>query len=80
MDGIAMKPDDIPTIDAFGKRLRDVLQKSSGKSRLEVYTHFAHGDEGAAAWYGDDNVLRLRELKKQYDPAGVFSFYNSVDR
>ncbi|KAF2792080.1 FAD-binding domain-containing protein [Melanomma pulvis-pyrius CBS 109.77] len=78
MDGIAMKADDVPAIDAFGKGFRDLLQKSNRKSKLEVYTHFAHGDEGAAAWYGEENVSRLRKLKKQYDPQGLFSFYNPV--
>ena len=56
------------------------MQKISGKDELQVYTHFAHGDEGAAAWYSRANVPRLRELKRSYDPKSMFSFYNPVNR
>jgi hypothetical protein len=68
----------VPTIDSFGRTFRDLLQKSSGREQLEVYTNFAHGDEGPVAWYTEAHVLRLKELKRKYDPGSLFSFYNPV--
>jgi hypothetical protein len=55
-----------------------MLQKISGRRDLQVYTNFAHGDEGAAAWYSEENLPRLRQLKSKYDPVSLFSFYNPV--
>lgn len=43
-----------------------------------MYMHFAHGDEGAAAWYSAAHVQRLRQLKRKYDPKSLFKFYNPV--
>ncbi|TVY94171.1 FAD-linked oxidoreductase [Lachnellula willkommii] len=78
IEGIAFDPEVLPTIDAFGRSFRDLLQKSSWKDQLEVYTNFAHGDEGVAAWYTEANVPMLTELKQRFDPNGLFSFYNPV--
>ncbi|KAF2688317.1 hypothetical protein K458DRAFT_464677 [Lentithecium fluviatile CBS 122367] len=79
MDGMASTSESVPKIASFGKNFRDLLQKTSGRDKPEVYTHFAHGDEGAVAWYGEDNDNRLRMLKSRYDPASILSFYNSVE-
>jgi hypothetical protein len=70
----------VPAIDSFGRTLRDMLQNISGRDELQVYTHFAHGDEGAATWYSRANIPRLKELKRRYDPNSFFSFYNPVSR
>ncbi|OCK73149.1 Glucooligosaccharide oxidase [Lepidopterella palustris CBS 459.81] len=80
IDITVSRPQDLLTIDSFGRTFRDRLQQISGKDHLEVYTNLAHGDEGAAAWYSRNNVPRLRELKKRYDPGRLFEFYNPVDR
>lgn len=55
-----------------------MLQQESGKSNLEVYVHFAHGDEGNAAWYTEQKLEKLEALKNKYDPKSLFSFYNPV--
>jgi fumiquinazoline A oxidase len=78
-DGVAKTPDQVPIINFFGKTFRDMLLNISGRPQLEVYTNFAHGDEGAVAWYSAANVPTLRALKKIYDPDSLFSFYNSVN-
>jgi len=78
-DGVAKTPDQIPIVNSFGKTFRDKLLKISGRTHLDVYTNFAHGDEGAVAWYSAANVPALRALKEIYDPHSLFSFYNSVD-
>jgi hypothetical protein len=55
-----------------------MLQRSSGKDELHVYTNFAHGDEELVAWYTEAHVPRLKTLKKKYDPLSLFSFYDPV--
>lgn len=78
IDGIVSNPEDALIIERFGSTFRNLLHKSSGKEHLSVYTHFAHGDEGAKAWFSEANIPKLRALKQKYDPDSLFSFYNSV--
>ena len=78
IDGLSFGPSSVDALDAFGKEIRALLLKSSGQTHLELYANFARGDEGAAAWYGTENLQRLRALKARYDPKGLFSFYNPV--
>lgn len=54
------------------------MQQGSGKDDLEVYLHFAHGDEGPESWYTSEKLPKLRSLKTKYDPHGLFSYYNPV--
>ena len=63
--------------NAFGARVREMMAETSGRDGLAVYVNYAHGDEGEAAWYGE-SLERLRELKRQWDPLGLFSSYNAV--
>lgn len=65
-------------IDSFGRMFRDRLQTISGMDQLHVYMNFAHGDEGAVAWYSTANIPRLRALKQRFDSGSIFSFYNPV--
>ena len=78
MSGTVTSPDDESSIDTYVRGFRDSLTKISGKSRLEVYTNFAHGDEGASAWYSAAHVTKLKQLKKVYDPNSLFSFFNPI--
>ena len=50
----------------------------SGFGSPAVYVNFAHGDEGPAVWYGARKLSRLGLLKRQWDPRGLFSFYNAI--
>ena len=51
---------------------------ANGFDSPAVYVNFAHGDEGPEAWYGKRNLEKLVRLKEEWDPEGLFSFYNSV--
>lgn len=52
--------------------------RTSGYNSSTVYTNFAHGDEGPAAWYGARKLDRLSNLKLKWDPNELLSFYNQV--
>lgn len=41
-------------------------------NKKKRYINFAHGDEELSAIYGS-SLDRLRTLKQQYDPTGVFN-------
>ncbi|KAI0017590.1 FAD binding domain-containing protein [Xylariomycetidae sp. FL0641] len=75
-------PSVAPAADAWAKGVRDEVVKPehSGYDRESVYMNYAHGDEPIESLYGyeDWRIQRLRSLKQQYDPRGVFNFYNSV--
>jgi hypothetical protein len=64
-------------VSDFADKNRQNLVKTSGFSELELYTTYAHGDEGAEVWYRD-SLPRLRELKKKYDPENRFRFFNPI--
>jgi hypothetical protein len=51
---------------------------ASGFASPAVYVNFAHGDEGPDVWYGARKLRRLGLLKGQWDPRGLFSFYNAI--
>jgi fumiquinazoline A oxidase len=54
------------------------MTAASGFGSPVVYVNFAHGDEGPAVWYGARKLRRLGLLKHQWDPHGLFSFYNAI--
>jgi hypothetical protein len=64
-------------VSDFADKNRRNFVKTSGFSELELYTTYAHGDEGAQTWYRD-SLLRLTELKKKYDPQNRFRFFNPI--
>ena len=66
------------TVNAFSLATRNQIQPMSGYPDLAVYLGFAHGDEGPSVWYTPGKLGRLSALKRQWDPKGVFSFYNAV--
>jgi hypothetical protein len=65
-------------VDEFLDAARSKLTRACGSSSSAVYVNFAHGDEGPEAWYGKRNLDKLVRLKKEWDPQGLFSFYNAV--
>ncbi|KAK8079487.1 FAD-dependent oxidase [Apiospora hydei] len=78
IDSLATDASQAPALSKFGCELRDLLQRGSGKDQLDVYVHFAHGDEGSASWYTKEQLPKLLKLKEAYDPAGMFSWYNPI--
>ncbi|KAI1867719.1 uncharacterized protein JN550_006860 [Neoarthrinium moseri] len=77
-DGFTTDPAQIPALDKFGKDIRGLVQRGSGRRDLETYVHFSHGDEGPAAWYTKGKLPGLRKLKRTYDPESLFSWYNPI--
>ncbi|KAF1926972.1 FAD-binding domain-containing protein [Didymella exigua CBS 183.55] len=55
----------------FGKSVRDIWSDTPDATRNPTYANFAHGDETLEAIYGD-SLPRLRQLKKEWDPKGLF--------
>ncbi|KAK8091032.1 hypothetical protein PG994_000537 [Apiospora phragmitis] len=76
IDILAAHASQAPVLTNFGRELRDLLQRGSGRDQLDVYVHFAHGDEGPASWYTAERLPKLVSLKETYDPTGMFSWYN----
>lgn len=60
--------------EAFGAQVRDIWKFSSSAVANPTYINFAHGDEELQAIYGSA-LDRLRTLKQQYDPSGVFNLW-----
>ncbi len=78
VDGVATNPSQLPAITEFGREVRDRLQCESGRDHLEVYVHFAHGDEPPASLYSSAKIGTIASLKAVYDPSRLFSWYNPV--
>lgn len=65
----------------LGEQGRKVLlQSASAADGLQVYVNYALGTESNAVVYGKERwrQVRLRELKKRFDPKGVFNAYNPL--
>ncbi|KAI9665342.1 MAG: hypothetical protein M1831_001779 [Alyxoria varia] len=73
---------DDPSLETYfnqkGRDFRAAVHETSGFDRLQVYANYAHGDEGAATWYGPENLGPLRNLKRRWDPKQRFSFFNPI--
>lgn len=67
-------------MDQFLDSARRNFTSSSGFMTPVTYVNFAHGDEGPETWYGKHNLERLIQLKREWDPQGLFSFSNAVPR
>ncbi|KAI8632691.1 hypothetical protein F5Y19DRAFT_491338 [Xylariaceae sp. FL1651] len=65
-------------VDRFLQDARHRFVLGSGYKNQSVYVNFAHGDEGAEAWYSAPQLKRLRQLKREWDPKGVFSYFNPI--
>ena len=68
---------------SYGEMLRAGCQRygdgENGGVKMGVYANFANGDEKAEDMYGGvERVERLRQLKRVWDPRGVFSCNNPV--
>lgn len=61
-------------VDSFGREARNNFSATSGFNQTEVYVSYGHGDEGPVALYGARKLPRLRALKKEWDPQGLFNF------
>lgn len=66
------------TMTSFLENARDELNATSGNTQLSVYVNYAHGDEGAEAWYSSRKLSQLKTLKEKWDPEGLFNFTNPV--
>ncbi|KAL4939078.1 hypothetical protein BDV06DRAFT_231278 [Aspergillus oleicola] len=66
------------TINKWMRETRARFQETSGFDELHVYSNFGQGDEGPRAWYGSRNFEKLRQLKRKWDPLGVFRYNNPI--
>ncbi|TVY53189.1 FAD-linked oxidoreductase azaG [Lachnellula cervina] len=60
-----------PIAEAFGTKVRDLWRSTDGLAQNSTYINFAFGDEPLGTVYGD-NVVKLQDLKRKYDPCGRF--------
>lgn len=65
-------------VDEFLQAARRRFVVGSGYENHSVYVNFAHGDEGAGAWYGAKKLPKLLDLKHKWDPEAIFSYFNPV--
>ncbi|EFQ34334.1 FAD binding domain-containing protein [Colletotrichum graminicola] len=61
----------------FGRKVRDIWSYTETATKNPTYVNFAHGDEMAEAIYGS-SLSKLRQLKKTWDPLGVFNQWFKV--
>ncbi|RDW76676.1 FAD-binding oxidoreductase [Aspergillus mulundensis] len=63
-------------------KLRKKLHATSGfpQDQPHIYVNYAFGDEGAEAWWGEENLPRLSFLKRRWDPKGVFGRGTPIPR
>ncbi|KAK2610114.1 hypothetical protein N8I77_003569 [Diaporthe amygdali] len=64
--------------EAFGSQVRDIWSFSSNATSNPTYINFAHGDEELQAIYGS-SLDRLKTLKQQLDPSGVFGQWFKIE-
>ncbi|PGH06143.1 hypothetical protein GX51_02531 [Blastomyces parvus] len=80
---LTYKPNGKPLDDKarkLGNQIRQILHEGSGQTSLNAYVNYAYGDETPRDWYGADKwrQSRLRSLKRDFDPEGMFSFYAPI--
>ncbi|KAF2873888.1 FAD-dependent oxidase [Massariosphaeria phaeospora] len=63
-------------IDEFSTSIRDQTAAKSGFDKLRLYVNYAHGDEKPESLYGKKKLPKLRQLKRKFDPQGLFSHFN----
>ncbi|KAF3048401.1 hypothetical protein E8E12_011767 [Didymella heteroderae] len=61
----------------FGRRIRDIWSDEGDATQNPTYANFAHGDESLEAIYGE-SLPRLRELKRKWDPEGIFGQWFAI--
>jgi FAD/FMN-containing dehydrogenase len=61
----------------FAENVRALWSYNEDPRSNPSYVNFAHGDETPEAIYGS-NLPRLKELKKKYDPKGVFNQWFTI--
>ena len=68
------------TAAAFGREARRIVYEGSRREDMHTEVNYALGDEGARSWYGYEQWRqdRLADLKRRYDPRGVFSYYAPI--
>jgi hypothetical protein len=54
------------------------FQETSGFNESRVYISYARGTESLDTRYGKRKLPRLEQLKKKWDPTGIFSFNNGL--
>jgi hypothetical protein len=59
-------------VDEYMRGQRDNWVAGSGFPDLRGYLNYAHGDEGPEMWFGAENIGRLSELKRAWDPQQLF--------
>ncbi|KAL4961543.1 FAD-binding oxidoreductase [Aspergillus stella-maris] len=66
------------TITNFAEHWVPEFTKTGGFSESRVYVSYAHGNEPLETKYGARKLPRLLELKRKWDPKGLFSFNNGL--
>lgn len=68
----------------YGTKIRQALLSSSSSScttpQFNAYVNYAYGDESTEAIYGYEEwrLEKLRRLKKEWDPRGVFRWFHPI--
>jgi FAD/FMN-containing dehydrogenase len=78
LPGLAPTPDDVAAAASWAGRGFDAIDPYSNHESYQNYPDPQLRDWRAA--YYAENYPRLTQIKKQYDPDGVFTFDQSIDR
>lgn len=68
-------PECLKWSEDLAKELQDAYSSGPG---LEAYQNMLELGMPLSAYYGEDNLPRLQQIKKAFDPTNVFSFPQSV--
>lgn len=60
------------------QQLRETIARSAGTDGLNVYVGFSNGDEPLEAVFSRENLPRLANTKREYDPEGLFNAYHPL--
>jgi hypothetical protein len=65
-------------INTMALKWTAAFDATSGFDELKIYNNYGHGTEGLNALYGKRKLRRLLDLKKEWDPKGLFVYNNPL--
>lgn len=66
------------SVDKFAVEGLEAFNATSGFDELRTYVSYAHGTEGLSTMYGEEKIPKLLDLKKKWDPKGLFVYNNPL--
>lgn len=65
-------------IENLPLQIRNTIANTAGTDYMNTYVGFSYGDEEPKTIWSEEHLPRLMELKKEFDPQGLFSNYHPI--